>query len=57
MLIFFLQLDVTSDNGPFGIKLLGFPTFEVTLISGVKQFSVEISKLHSYNICVCTYGI
>jgi hypothetical protein len=50
----FLQLEVTSDRGPFGGEPPNNPTLVATVIPVViKQLSLE-SKLHSYIICVCT---
>ncbi len=43
---FVLQVEVTSDNAPFGATLLTIPTAVVPITPDSKQFSVERSKLH-----------
>jgi hypothetical protein len=55
----FLQLAVTSDWGPVGGKVPAIPALAPTVIVVVKQLSfvVEVSKLHSYISCVCTYDM
>ncbi len=54
---FFLQIEVTSDNAPYGAKADTNPPPAVSVTPDSKQFSVKRSKLHWYNICVCAYDM
>jgi hypothetical protein len=54
-----IQLEVTSDNGALGLRVVRTPRLATELIEGMKQFSAggTSSKLHAYTTFVCTHDI